>query len=831
MTTPMLLTLLLLAADSPPATAAPAPEIEVPADLGEAPYRIPSRPGATSERWLGIVLSNDLPIYAGPTTNRTVTPSKPLAFGAHVHVLASHALPRRLLLARFDPRSDAFRGLIGWVEADWVLDDPTPQAVAKVRRGLRERCLPGSEMRALVDRQLPEGEDWERAGTTPLKAQSHPGLGHFAFFRPVPFDQFARLAESARPGEGVSIQKSAMYYVARVVVRGPDVFVVLATDSELVAYNPDDSAYDPSASRADSKLVGIVPLQNVVLVPSRTAVVQNNGRAAYAERRDREAPLALYDSPLQAAAAARGLGVDADGRKVAPFWAEEGLPAGLFPPPNSRRQLGYVVLGARDGVYHLAVPVRVGGGPADEVGRRLEQDREAILAGTLQMRTYELVFVIDSTGSMARVYPRVVAAARAYAIELERAERGRSDLEQIRLRTALVAYRDLCDGPKLVQDSGGYFDLFSQKGLEAFERRMAEAAADCGGGGDAAEQPFEGVRVAVEKYLRGAYHTPGAATSILLMGDQPNHGKDDPENAADIDSTYVRDHLLSTRDEQGELPDVMFNPVRIRHSADDDTTWDAQMDPLALATGGLSDRMDLFGDEEAKIPDRIKAHLGAVIEARRRRAAEEWERFSALFARADAPGGDLSSRRIIKRSEEIFPPHELKAMRERFSQTFFAYVYTPISMPSDAAPRWLPRVLLTKREVNRLAYVSRDLARLLKLELGKADESAPEDVYNELLARCLCLVMSEREPTREELARWRKMLPRDIEAEVSRMPIRFACLADIKGSIGRAEAFGLVDHLEDRATVLERLLTEDRFSTLVVGIGELHLAVEPDELP
>src|SRR5262249_54047418 len=112
-------------------------------------------------------------------------------------------------------------------------------------------------------------------------------------------------------------------------------------------------------------------------------------------------------------------------------------------------------------------------------------------------------------------------------------------------------------------------------------------------GGDGPEEPFEGVRFAVETYLKApaetkgaapppheAHHSPAASTTVLLVGDAPNHPKDPPgpRQLTKLDSNDVLELLHPIGDQRERVSRVMFHAIRVKNfaSQSEDPEWDVQ---------------------------------------------------------------------------------------------------------------------------------------------------------------------------------------------------------------------------------------------------------------
>jgi hypothetical protein len=109
------------------------------------------------------------------------------------------------------------------------------------------------------------------------------------------------------------------------------------------------------------------------------------------------------------------------------------------------------------------------------------------------------------------------------------------------------------------EQSPGFFEVSTRTGWDAFERHINGLTSY--GGGDAPEQPFEGIHVALEMFLRNhgkSFHTPGAAPVIVLFGDAGNHRKGHGKTRFDREDV-LRSLQPLGRDKR-QVARVMFNP-------------------------------------------------------------------------------------------------------------------------------------------------------------------------------------------------------------------------------------------------------------------------------
>ena len=123
-----------------------------------------------------------------------------------------------------------------------------------------------------------------------------------------------------------------------------------------------------------------------------------------------------------------------------------------------------------------------------------------------ELNTLDLVFVVDTTGSMGPF----IDAARRQVLAMIRSVAG---AEAVRLRVGLVEYRDHPPQDQLV-----YRIYPLDNDLSAVQRNIEKLNAD--GGGDAPEAVLDGVLAACQQ-MGWATH---ARRLAVLVGDAPPHG-------------------------------------------------------------------------------------------------------------------------------------------------------------------------------------------------------------------------------------------------------------------------------------------------------------------
>jgi Mg-chelatase subunit ChlD len=200
-----------------------------------------------------------------------------------------------------------------------------------------------------------------------------------------------------------------------------------------------------------------------------------------------------------------------------------------------------------------------GGGPGDDPAYR-QQVRRGV-------RTLDLVFVIDVTGSMQPYIDAARQAARTISEQLQKA----GDF-QPEVHFGLVAYRDHDDaGTTFVTR---HFDLESDHA--AFLARIA--ALDAGGGGDAPEALYDGLHDAL---ARTSWHAL-AQKVIVVIADSSAHEPGDRQNPKGIS----RDALVEMANAGGKKVKIFgLTTGPAERNPDTRTLWE-QLTDLGRRTRG-----------------------------------------------------------------------------------------------------------------------------------------------------------------------------------------------------------------------------------------------------
>jgi flagellin len=197
----------------------------------------------------------------------------------------------------------------------------------------------------------------------------------------------------------------------------------------------------------------------------------------------------------------------------------------------------------------------------------------------------DIVFVIDSTGSMDSVISNVISNLDEFVSTIQS--------EGVNVRLGLVTYKDKnFDGPDYLQKT----DFTSDE--SAFKATLTDISV--GGGGDTPESGLE----AIEDPILGATsfaYTPGASKQLIMVTDAPVHTQ-----SGDGLSSYNIDDVISDLSSRGIVATIVSDPTG---------DPDAQLKPIADGTGG--DFLNIYGSftsELQTLATKIAASSGASLD-------------------------------------------------------------------------------------------------------------------------------------------------------------------------------------------------------------------------
>jgi hypothetical protein len=212
-----------------------------------------------------------------------------------------------------------------------------------------------------------------------------------------------------------------------------------------------------------------------------------------------------------------------------------------------------------------------------------------------KLRNVDLLFVIDSTGSMSRYFP---AAAKAVKSIVERvtASYDPSDADKPKVQFSVLFFRDYVDA----DGQPGPADTYLTKRLpltadvdKVTEFLEKEPAPPDGAGGDEPEAVFHAVYTSVNQALQEM--TDLSFRAVVLIGDKCNH-PDDPKgyNVVDL-SKFLQDHQMDfyaihvVDDKRVEAdPDVRLfqdqvQVINLQLGMERNTSYYRNMDPRQVA--------------------------------------------------------------------------------------------------------------------------------------------------------------------------------------------------------------------------------------------------------
>jgi hypothetical protein len=221
-------------------------------------------------------------------------------------------------------------------------------------------------------------------------------------------------------------------------------------------------------------------------------------------------------------------------------------------------------------------------------------------------RKMEIVFVIDTTGSMAPLIEGIrEVAAKAAGLLAGAGEVGRAT------RFGLVQYRDLGEGPKF--SAGSAYLETKLTDVKTFQESLAGLTPD--GGGDVEEDVLAGLLLAIE----GAGWSENSSKHIILLGDASAH-LSGPKNTTGLTIATVIGKAqtdagseLNTR-----LGTIMFHAIQAEQGGSDAILCKEQFRRLAAngdkVQGHFDDFNPLVESETKETIERLHEFFKSVAE-------------------------------------------------------------------------------------------------------------------------------------------------------------------------------------------------------------------------
>ena len=782
---------------------------------------------------------------------------------------------RRLLLGKFADDGDKFESWVGWVDEAYVVDEDKPLKVEQTRALLAKVLPKDHPLAAKAQQSLPDASGADFKNVT-LKAVTHPERGKACFPRPIPADEYETASKTP---EATLLQPFAFLYVYKIAVEPKNVYCLLGHKSELST----DEGF--TGEKFKDQLAGWVDIDSLILWTTREAFEYRLEPAALEYRRKGTRPIELFakDKDLKDWAAWEMAGRTGDSPvksvykedldpKTAPKVMTEPWPAtwmrypilasyplnppGVKPPTgiDGKNWLGYqlCMLGKADDGKSAT---------AEEIEKLKDKVNEAV-RGT---RVFELMLVIDTTGSMDPVFKPVMDGVQKVVEELKKRAKTEktTDLDHIQLRVGVVLYKDFPDQDSvyLTKDSEEFFDVMTDEGLKKFKDWLTGATAGgAAGGGDDLEEPFEGIKVAVHKFLdpkESKLHTKGAAPVIAIFGDSGNHVKGDAtakstmlsyDDVLKMLEALGKDNLSGTggKDAQKEVAKIQLHSVHAHLHKDDRTTdyskkWDEQMPELAKKSGGTVHDVDLYDEaSKDKALDALVAALTKTLDTRRDLLRIEIKRLQQEFGVTGEGSGlaDLPVTRIAKeRLEEILGPGEVDRIRKKLSTAFFSVIHSVEQAPgeSEALSRMKLCILLTDQEFLKVQTACQILGEGLDEEVKKGGlvGDKVEQKIKELVIKIMLAAFGET-PTIKRVNELMAKSMSEIQKEVNQLPVQFGCLKNQPKS--EDDLKKLVSILKEKANLMLDIIRtqtgdKKRFFPAGVATGENHIWLHKTELP
>ncbi len=865
------LVLVLLATSSNIAFAADPPTFPPGKDLSTPK---PMKKPGTIAAWHAVI-TRDAPTIYKSFDGEEVYPSPSLKFGDSSYVVHSHesasGKPSRILLAKFSGEGTTFDSWIGWIDPNYVVDRSEPLKVKPAREALIKAVPKGHPYYDRIQRSFPDASREDFQNVT-LKAVTHPERGKACFPRPVSPEEYEKLAKT---DQAIALQPFAFFYVYAIAVEPKNVYCLLGSRGNISL----TEGYVGDKLR--QQLVGWVELDSLMLWTTREAFEYNLEEPVLKSRRGNKSPIELYSTSKDLKDwAAWALDGRKGGNPIKPIYIEELDPA-KAPPWMQKtwdgRWMRYPILSSYplqgQGVaespvsgingkwlgYQLCVLGNTkssgGGGTAD-----IEEMKKKINDAVKATRVFDLVIVLDTTASMGPVFAPLKEGVVKMVEELKRrAGSEKDELERIQIRVAVVQYKDfpIQDSEFLTKDSGDYFDVMTDAGLNEFKEYVG--AIKDGGGGDELEEPFEGITLAVKKFLslKDSKHTPGAARVMLVLGDAGNHEKD-PSNDK-IGTRLTFEDVLKQLDPLGEdsigrqkkaVAKIQLHSVMTFLFENDDKKqreglkkWEAQIHELARKTGGTTHELNFVDKDKAEeATNRMVDALSAALEVRRSLLRKELEELRLSFGATPdgkASGAAAASLMLAEaRLEELLGKDELARIRKSLSQAFFTEVHTVEQIPTETEQLARLRlcVLLSDTEFLKIGTVTQILAEGLDSELmkgGLAGDSGEkiEAKIKELVIRTMLIAFGE-DVTPARVESLKKKPFGEIQKEVNQLPVQFNILKTQPST--EAQLKKMIEQLKDKAAKMREINNSQRNIRMFnagVATGEPHIWLYKHELP
>ena len=826
-----------------------------------------ARPDQPGVKWNAYVVTEKINIYKqwndpDPIPDPTVA-ARP-SFGDIISIIEKKLSDKgdRCLIAVFKTEKEFNKytlvNFYGWVDAEDLLDRQNPVSVQQARDYMRDNIKVGTGLFKELARMLPKAAD-ERYANVLLKAITHPQRATVAFKKLVP------LEDSEKPeikATGSELQKFGFYYVIQIRTVGDNFYCLLSSAPAILV----PAANEHSDAFVDMVL-GWAEFRNLTLWTTREGFEYNLDAPAREARQKAGKPITLYS---------RQLGNDGTPDPNASVVVKENFAKEFWTRKMAPDANRYLILDtfpitwpsaapdkSSGKCYKLCIPGEITKGvggenvasvPIEGRSDTLDADKEKAISTLQAFKVFELVLVVDRTGSMQPAYGPLKDAVKMLVQRITKQE---GDIKiaggiGLKLRIAVVGFWDYpgWDSPKLVEDTGKFFEVTeNEKDLKDLEDYID--GMDGKGGGDTPEEPFEGINTAIEKFLstNSGKHTPGASRMIFLVGDAGNHHKQSDRPTRFDENDILK--LINVFREEGKEAQktsvalTTFNAVFTTMQASDKTDagakelWDTQMPIIAKATGGEN-----FEEDFTATGVTVETHAQNLLNCLNKSVEIQRKQVKELQDAAMREGTHSAiDEKAAKMLEEIMSAEDWARIKKNMNQIVPVFVYGTNREPQDDQERLDTRILLTQPEASKLQNACANLAdriesELIKMKVGGADV---EKQVKRAVITAMVAVMGEQsagdtDPEHKKEAGVDKVealmgLPMsEVQKRISVLPVRFGLLErEVKNA---EEALNLAKDLRARSKTIQTVLDPSVRRLVRMGADAIiHVWMKPEELP
>ncbi len=692
----------------------------------------------------------------------------------------------------------------------------------------------------------------------PLKAVTHPQLKTRAYHH-----RAANPLSGGLAAGGEELSSFNFYYVLDIATdRKDNVWLLLSYDPEVVRRSLLGNLDGPQRANFAELAVGWAEIKTLTPWCTREGMEFNMTPAALALRRSNVTPIRLTIAEVSPADPRS----NTDPKNVI---VQEHFDDPRWSIPMKPNEMRFMILdrlrdpipveGVTANQYRLCLNVTGGdvalrGKDAPGAIRSTNESFAKWKRAAEDLRVLELVVLLDVTGSMDPAQPALKEAIGRLFTKLQEKEQSQDLSLRLHIHATVVAYRDFPDkssDPPILEPAGRFFDLENEKDLKELQTFVMKL--HCVGGGDPPEQPFVGLKEAVDHYLGdhpGSFHHPGAATTVLVIGDAPNClliGETIPGLENKPGSPKVEDALewLKPDAEKSKVTDdyvgrISFNAAYSKVGHADETIalllrWDEQMGLLSRRTGGESVHLDFTKstppEEHAR---QLFELIDKIVERRRALILKQLEKPPIHHE-------DALDRELLSRLKEVMLPEDVERLQQDMQAVAPVIVYgldrDKGETENDKTLRLQGRVLLQFREITDLLATGNAIVKGIdgiEIDPNWTKEQADQKIREGLIS-VLASALGEGSHTKN----FAKVPLSQLQEQIGALPITFGILDKFlkKGEnmiIAPGDLTKVSDDMKKSLEVLAHLIKEeDRwFSVGARGVvQDTYIWVKSEELP